>query len=263
VGDLQQQQGGYLGQSRPGPHTAQGRRTCRRIVRQSRPGRRHPDWNIYQPRWARTAVARFPTAANRSLQLEDRDPYDYAKAVRVFAEAVSARVAFKVLARQTDAGRLEVEVSTTRPRPVRIVFGSEGRVQAADGSGMVDAGSYRAGSWYRVEIAVSAAGRRYDVSLNGGWPSDRPPSPNPRPAWNGFRSVPASTAPSRPVRRTGTPAPTCRAATTPPAGRILRGRRLDPVAGSNRDSRLKAIAIQVEVTRATAGNAGPAPFPVS
>jgi hypothetical protein len=131
-------------------------------------GGRIPDWNIHQPRWARTAVVAFPTAGNKSLQLEDRDPYDYAKAVRVFAEATSVRVACKVFARQSDTGRLEIEVlDHAGHRPVRIVFGDNGRVQAADGSSRADAGLYRAGSWYRVEIAVNAVERRYDVSLNG------------------------------------------------------------------------------------------------
>jgi hypothetical protein len=127
-----------------------------------------PDWNINQPRWARTAVVAFPTVANKSLQLEDRDPYDYAKAVRVFAEAASVRVACKVFVRQSDAGRLEIELlDHAGHRPVRIVLNGDGRVQAADAAGLVDAGPYRAGTWHRIEIAVDAAERKYDVSLDG------------------------------------------------------------------------------------------------
>jgi hypothetical protein len=131
-------------------------------------GGKIPDWNVYQPQWARTAIVAFPTRSNKSLQLEDRDPYDYAKAQRVFAEATSVRVAFRVFAGQSDTGRLEVEVTDhAGHRPVRIVFGDDGRLQAADGSGRTDAGPYRAGSWYRVEIAIDAVKQRFDVSLNG------------------------------------------------------------------------------------------------
>ncbi len=131
-------------------------------------GGRIPDWNIYLPRWAPTAVAAFPSAKNKSLKLEDRDPYDYAKAVRVFAEATSVRVAFRVLARQSDRGRLDIEVLDHRScRPVRIVFGEEGRVRAANGSSRVDAGPYQAGTWYSVEIAINAGEGKYSVSLNG------------------------------------------------------------------------------------------------
>ena len=131
-------------------------------------GGRIPDWNIHWPRWARTAVVAFPSAANKSLQLEDRDLYDYAKAVRVFAETKSVRVSCKIFARQNNTGRLEIEVlDHAGHRPVRIVFGEDGLVQAADGSGQAGAGPYKAGSWYRVEIAVNTAEAKYDLSLNG------------------------------------------------------------------------------------------------
>jgi hypothetical protein len=126
-----------------------------------------PDWNLQQPRWARTAVVAFPSAKDKSLQLEDRDPYDYAKAVRVFSEAAAVSVACRVFPKQSDTGRLEIEVlDHAGHRPVRIVFGSDGRVQVADGNSRVYAGPYEAGSWYRVEIVVNAAEREYDVSLN-------------------------------------------------------------------------------------------------
>jgi hypothetical protein len=127
-----------------------------------------PDWNIHQPRWAPTAVVPFPSPSNKSLQLEDRDPYDYAKAVRVFAETGSVRLAFRVLAKQSDNGRLEIEVlDHAGHRPVRIVFGPDGSIRAADGRGMAEVARYRAGSWYRLEMTIDAAGRRYDVLLNG------------------------------------------------------------------------------------------------
>jgi hypothetical protein len=131
-------------------------------------GGRIPDWNIHHPRWARTAVVAFPSAGNKSLELEDRDPYDYAKAVRVFPEAKSVRVAFRVFARQSDRGRLEIEVlDQAGRRPVRLALGEHGRVRAGDGNSGAGAGLYKAGSWYRFEIAVDATRNSYDLSING------------------------------------------------------------------------------------------------
>ena len=43
-----------------------------------------PDWNIYRTQWATAEIVDFPSAQNKSLELKDCDPYDYAKAVRVF-----------------------------------------------------------------------------------------------------------------------------------------------------------------------------------
>ena len=65
------------------------------------------------------AVADFPSAANKSLELRDKDPYDDARAVRVFPEAKSATVSSKVHAGH-NVGRLEVEVTDQfGHRPVR------------------------------------------------------------------------------------------------------------------------------------------------
>ena len=44
------------------------------------------DWNTYSPRLAPVSIVDFPSAANKSLELQDKDPYDYARAIRVFPE---------------------------------------------------------------------------------------------------------------------------------------------------------------------------------
>ena len=86
----------------------------------------------------------------------------------MFAESASVRVACRVFAKQSDSGRLEIEIlDHAGHRPVRIVFGEDGRMQAADGTSRAEAGLYRPGTWYRVEIAVNATERKYDVSLDG------------------------------------------------------------------------------------------------
>jgi hypothetical protein len=86
------------------------------------------DWNIYSTLWAPVRVADFPSARNKSLELQDGDPYDYARAVRVFEESKSATVSFKVYPKQSDSGRLEVEVMDRYGnRPVRLMFRAAAR----------------------------------------------------------------------------------------------------------------------------------------
>jgi hypothetical protein len=131
-------------------------------------GAQVPDWNLYRPKWAPVSIVGFPSAANKSLQLEDRDLYNYAKAVRVFAEAKTAAVSFKVYPRQADKGQLEVEIlDQSSHRPVRVVLNGKGRILIADGNKMIDAGAYKSNTWYTIDIAVNAATGKYDVSLNG------------------------------------------------------------------------------------------------
>lgn len=131
-------------------------------------GAKVSDWNFYRPKWAPVGVVAFPSKSNKSLQLEDRDPYNYAKAVRVFAEAKTARIGFKVYARQNNSGQMEIEVlDQSSHRPVRVVFGADGHVRAANGENLADAGAYQAGTWYRVDLAVDATAGKYDLSLDG------------------------------------------------------------------------------------------------
>ena len=131
-------------------------------------GAQIPDWNIYRPKWASVGIVAFPSARNRSLQLEDRDPYNYARALRIFAEAKAVQIAFRVQARQIDAGRLEIEVlDQASHRPVRVIFGDNGQIQVANGASLVEAGRYKAGLWYRVGLAVDAGSGKFDLSLDG------------------------------------------------------------------------------------------------
>lgn len=127
-----------------------------------------PAWNLYRPRWADTTIAPFPSAADKSLRIEDRDPYDYAKAVRVFAEARAVTIAFKVYAAQVETGRLEIEVlDHAGRRPVRLVFAAGGAVLTSRGDTLVPAGSYRPEEWQQIELAIDAGSGRYSLSVNG------------------------------------------------------------------------------------------------
>ena len=41
-------------------------------------------WNLYSPRWAPITFANLPSATNRSFELRDREPADYARAPCAF-----------------------------------------------------------------------------------------------------------------------------------------------------------------------------------
>lgn len=126
------------------------------------------DWNIYSPRWAPVAVVDFPSAANKSLELRDKDPYDYARAVRVFPEAKSATIQFKVHASQNNTGRLEVDVTDQFGyRPVRIVFGPDGQLKALQGAEQAVVAPYQPDRWYDVGLTVDVARGTFDLALDG------------------------------------------------------------------------------------------------
>ncbi len=129
------------------------------------------EWNLYSPKWAPVRIADFPSASNRSLELRDAEPHDYARAERVIPEAEELVVKFKVLARQADTGRLEIELLDrygNRP-PVRIHFDEKGRVLALDGNqnDPILLTDYSPGTWYDFSVKVNVETDLFDVLVNG------------------------------------------------------------------------------------------------
>jgi hypothetical protein len=97
-------------------------------------GARVPGWNTYSPLWAPVRIAQDAAKKNRYLELEDREPADYARAIRTFPVSKAVDVSLRVAAAQTERGRLEIELlGQEDSRPVRVVLNEQGRVEAVDG----------------------------------------------------------------------------------------------------------------------------------
>lgn len=128
-----------------------------------------PDWNFYVPRWAPVRVVEFPGASNKSLEFRDEDPYDYAKAVRVFREGTAARIQCRVLAKQANSGLLDIEVlDRYGNRPVRLRFDKDGQIKAIDGGNVVAAAPYMRDTWHAIEITVDAVPfGHYALAIDG------------------------------------------------------------------------------------------------
>ncbi len=131
------------------------------------PGGIVTDWNIYSGIWTPVAVA--GDEGSRVLRLQDEDPYEYAKAVRVFPEAMLTALSFSVRPHQVGHGDIEIEVlSYSGQRPVRLrLEGGGGRVTASDGPEQRDVASFAAGQWLEFHVVVDALKGTYDLHLNG------------------------------------------------------------------------------------------------
>ena len=127
------------------------------------------DWNIYAPKWAPAGVVEFPTSKNKSLLLQDKDPYDYARAIRVIKETTKAEIGMSVCPGQAAKGILEVDVTDQfGNRPVRIRFDEDGHIKAENGNKEVVLGSYQPDIWYEIKIMVDAKiYGSYDISIDG------------------------------------------------------------------------------------------------
>ena len=123
-------------------------------------------WNIYSPRWAPVRVVTEPGTRNHCLELRDADPYDYARATRLFHATTQLRSALRIKPMQ--AARLEIELGDDKDRfPVRVVLQEDGHLHATDGRTQRDLGAYQTGVWLTLAITADATTGKYAVSLNG------------------------------------------------------------------------------------------------
>lgn len=166
------------------------------------PGSLPAGWNIYSPLWAPVRVINVgPSLAdepsspsptrhghegrpytetnpteNRALELRDEDPYDYARAVRIFPATHGVKVSFKVFAQQANA-RLEIDLlDATGLRPVRLALGEDGHLWACHEGQWLDGGPYTAGQWHQFELEIPKAtdADRCAILVDGKSPLPRP-----------------------------------------------------------------------------------------
>ncbi|MHC4062304.1 MAG: hypothetical protein ACYSR6_11985, partial [Planctomycetota bacterium] len=104
--------------------------------------------------WSPIAVV--TDKANKVLRLEDKAPYDYAKAVRVFPETTKAKISFDLRAPKLGRDGLEIELQNYKgQRPVRIVVDSK--------SGLLAEST----KFSKFVIDVDTTARIYDLTIEG------------------------------------------------------------------------------------------------
>jgi hypothetical protein len=125
-----------------------------------------PGWHTYAPSWASVRIAKDAAGSNQYLELADREPVDYARAIRTFPPSTAADVSFRLAAGQADHGRMEIELLGERgARPVRIVLNDQGKLQVSDGGQMKEAGTYGADQW--AEFTLQVKNGKFTVLRDG------------------------------------------------------------------------------------------------
>jgi len=130
------------------------------------PGGAPQGWNIHSPCWAPVSVVAFPGSADRSLELRDEDPYDYAKAERVFPESARLTIDLRLMARQANTGQLFIEVVDGRNQAaLRLRFDPDGRIRGTDSCIVKDLGAYAPDTWYDISITPDTREHRWALSI--------------------------------------------------------------------------------------------------
>lgn len=119
-------------------------------------------WNIYSPLWAPVKVE------NGNLVLKDRDPFDYAKAERVFPASSKLSTSFSVTPKQDNFGLMEIELQDEKGMAtVRLTFDSAGVLSAKAGARYKNFLKYKAGETYNIKLKLNTENRFYTITVNG------------------------------------------------------------------------------------------------
>ncbi|MBL7742181.1 MAG: six-hairpin glycosidase [Chitinophagaceae bacterium] len=125
------------------------------------------NWNIYSPVLCRVKPE------NNLLALHDSDPFDYAKAERIFPEAKRVVAEFSVTPLQNDFGELEIEMVDAKGTPcLRLMLDPAGNILTKQGYRNKNLGKYNAAETLTVRIDLNTTTRFYTVSINGGKPNN-------------------------------------------------------------------------------------------
>ena len=125
-----------------------------------------PNWTIYSGDWAPVNVKDFHQVVI-SLELRDKDRYEYAKAIRVFPQSAQTTIKARIYPNQTSGGGLEFDFENELV-PDQFVFNLMAVVRSAQQGGSTkDVQGYSAKQWYDVEIAVDATTQKYSLKING------------------------------------------------------------------------------------------------
>jgi hypothetical protein len=125
-------------------------------------------WNIHAPMWAPVDVGSDPLdPRNHALVLRDRDPWDYAKAFRIFPAATRVAIEFRAMLAKPGANRIEIEVQGARgERGLRLSVDPEW-VCFDLLKGESDSAAWSPGRWHTVRLEVDGTKGTYDCVLDG------------------------------------------------------------------------------------------------
>ncbi|MFD2114962.1 hypothetical protein ACFSTH_15040 [Paenibacillus yanchengensis] len=125
------------------------------------------DWNIYSPILAPIHVVAFPSNDNKSLEISDADPYDYAKAERVFEKSSKGQMMLRLAASQTEYGQLYIELCDAGGlSPIRIRFNFTGQIELLQAGTWQPIQPYETNEWVELKVEFDAIKHRFSLFVN-------------------------------------------------------------------------------------------------
>ena len=125
-------------------------------------------WNIYSPKWCPVRIVDGPASTGKSLMLKDADPYDYARATRVFARADKQRITFELFV-QSNPQSFDIDVCNEQGKRLIIasIVNEELIIADNDGKKLKKISDLSIGQWHKFVLDVNTLTEDFTVRCNG------------------------------------------------------------------------------------------------
>ena len=125
-------------------------------------GRALERWHIHSPLWASVSLE------EGALTMRDSDPYEYAKAVRVFPEAEKTVIRLCLQAQHLENGELQIDVSDKKGmNAAKILLKPDGKVYFRGGNGERPIGEYQNEERLTLSLMIDCREQRIQMEING------------------------------------------------------------------------------------------------
>lgn len=122
-------------------------------------------WNIYSPQWCPVKIVEGPLQIGKSLMLKDSDPYDYARATRVFGKATKQRVSFDFYI-ESNPKNFCIDICNDKgERLIKFSIDSNDIFNTSNG-GTINQNKIKEGEWNRVVLEINSSSASYNVVIN-------------------------------------------------------------------------------------------------
>ena len=126
------------------------------------------DWNIYSPKWCPVKIADGPEPTGKSLMMKDFDPYDYARATRVFGPAPKQQITFELFI-ESNPKTFQIDVCDAKgKRLMQFIVDNENHLHTNRGEeSHLTTETLSKGMWNKLNIEYNTAATVYELSVNG------------------------------------------------------------------------------------------------
>jgi hypothetical protein len=131
-------------------------------------GKYIPGWNIYAPQWCPVKLVKDPESDQNCMMMKDVDPYDYARATRVFGIAPRQKIDFELYVK-SNSEPFEIDVcDSAGARLIQLSVDAEGNLNTLERTkNKVQIEDFSSGKWVAFSIDIDAEKQIYAIEIDG------------------------------------------------------------------------------------------------